>query len=586
MFSDLFPGIKADVIANVLEEKSVEIPDGFRFSDTNIIIGPNGAGKTRFLNALRELYGKSKNTALLYGYFPDLLSRRPPKAKRLRRHTLQQYRDMEGITFDDFFQEIEAQSEKFFLRVLNPESESEDQANSATLEQVSHFFSALTGKSITAEGILYDDGEKEQTLIVEEDQRQVPLETALDQISPGERMLLYMSVFMALQKKSRKNEVIILDEPESHLHPKALLEFIRFLTESFTGATIWIATHSLFLLPEFEFENIVYVEGGKIQKRDSKLYQSVVAGVLGEGHENVSRFFMSYAQWQYYGFIKNCFEHPKVHKEVNSKDPQVSELVRIIWNRPNSRILDFGGGSGRVGLSLAEALLPHWDNITYDLYDPCPSYKGNAFRVYSKLEDCEGHYDCVVMMNVLHEIVPEEWPNTFRQIYDLLSPDGILIFVEVKALRDGEYPNEIGYMLLGDMEMDILFCDNNHLSEEERAACYAGSSFVFCYERDVLKNATEETVHAAIKHLEERTLQEIVQLRNAEKERKEREARGEKLSPAELSKKGAEARRYAFLTQQYINAKLYNVNAVVKTSPVKTLEQLRELAAAADRVAN
>ena len=559
VFSELFPGVKTDVITGILEEKSVEIPDGFRFSDTNIIIGPNGAGKTRFLNALRELYGKSKNTALLYGYFPDLMSRRPPKAKRLRKHTLQQYRDMEDIVFDDFFQEIEAQSEKFFLRVLTPESVSEDQANSATLEQVSHFFSALTGKAIFALELPNEEGEEEKELvIVGDNEHQVPLETALDQISPGERMLLYMSVFMALQKKSRKNEVIILDEPESHLHPKALLKFIRFLTESFTGATIWIATHSLFLLPEFEFENIVYMEGGKIQKRDSKLYQSVVAGVLGEGHENVSRFFMSYAQWQYYGFIKNCFEHPKVRNEVNSKDAQVSELARIIWSRPNSRILDFGGGSGRVGLSLAEALLPHWDNITYDLYDPHPSYEGNAFRVYSKLEDCEGHYDCVVMMNVLHEIVPEEWPNTFRQIYDLLSPEGILIFVEVKALRDGEYPNDVGYMLLGDMEMDILFCDNNYLSEEEREACYVGSSFVFCYARDVLKNATAETVHAAVKHLEERTLQEIVQLRNAEKARKDREALGEVLSPEELSKKGAEARRYAFLTQQYINAKLYN----------------------------
>ena len=120
VFSELFPGVKTDVITGILEEKSVEIPDGFRFSDTNIIIGPNGAGKTRFLNALRELYGKSKNTALLYGYFPDLMSRRPPKAKRLRKHTLQQYRDMEDIVFDDFFQEIEAQSEKFFLRVLTP----------------------------------------------------------------------------------------------------------------------------------------------------------------------------------------------------------------------------------------------------------------------------------------------------------------------------------------------------------------------------------------------------------------------------------------------------------------------------------
>ena len=554
VFSELFPGVKADVITGILEEKSVEIPDGFRFSDTNIIIGPNGAGKTRFLNALRELYGKSKNTALLYGYFPDLMSRRPPKAKRLRKHTLQQYRDMEDIAFDDFFQEIEAQSEKFFLRVLTPESVSEDQANSATLEQVSHFFSALTGKAIFALELPNEEGEEEKELvIVGDNEHQVPLETALDQISPGERMLLYMSVFMALQKKSRKNEVIILDEPESHLHPKALLKFIRFLTESFTSATIWIATHSLFLLPEFEFENIVYVEGGKIQKRDSKLYQSVVAGVLGEGHENVSRFFGSYTQWQYYEFIEGCFDVPPVVNDVDPKDEQVSIFDRALRKHAIHRVLDCGGGSGRLGLSMMEAHVPYWDNVTYDIFDADPSYEGKMFTVYTDLNDCTEIYDCIVMMNFLHEVMPDEWADLFKKIHDLMSAEGFLLFVEVKALRNGEYPNGDGYMLLSAEELNILFSRITGWADVE-----AQKSIGFYYTRDQVANITEETVHAAVKHLEERTLQEIVQLRNAEKARKDREALGEVLSPDELSKKGAEARRYAFLTQQYINAKLYN----------------------------
>lgn len=554
VFSELFPGVKADVITGILEEKSVEIPDGFRFSDTNIIIGPNGAGKTRFLNALRELYGKSKNTALLYGYFPDLMSRRPPKAKRLRKHTLQQYRDMEGIVFDDFFQEIEAQSEKFFLRVLTPESVSEDQANSATLEQVSHFFSALTGKAIFALELPNEEGEEEKELvIVGDNEHQVPLETALDQISPGERMLLYMSVFMALQKKSRKNEVIILDEPESHLHPKALLEFIRFLTESFTGATIWIATHSLFLLPEFEFENIVYVEGGKIQKRDSKLYQNVVAGVLGEEHENISRFFGSYTQWQYYEFIVGCFDVPPVVDDVDPKDEQVNIFDRALRKHAIHRVLDCGGGSGRLGLSMMEAHVPYWDNVTYDIFDANPSYEGKMFTVYTDLNDCTQIYDCIVMMNFLHEVMPDEWADLFKKIHDLMSAEGFLLFVEVKALRNGEYPNGDGYMLLSGEELNILFSCTTRWADVE-----AQRSIGFYYTRDQVANITEETVHAAVKHLEERTLQEIVQLRNAEKARKDREALGEVLSPEELSKKGAEARRYAFLTQQYINAKLYN----------------------------
>ena len=160
LFHELFPGVKPDEITDILKKYNLAIPDGFRFSQTNLIIGPNGAGKTRFLNALRELYKKTKNTSLLYGYFPDLMSRRPPKpsGRKLRKHTLQQYRDMDGVSFEDFFQEVEAQNEKFFLRVLEPESESEDIANSQTMALVAEFFKALTGKSIYS--ISEDEGEQ------------------------------------------------------------------------------------------------------------------------------------------------------------------------------------------------------------------------------------------------------------------------------------------------------------------------------------------------------------------------------------------------------------------------------------------
>ena len=553
LFHELFPGVKPDEITDILKKDNLTIPADFRFSQTNIIIGPNGAGKTRFLNALRELYRKTKNTSLLYGYFPDLMSRRPPKpsGRKLRRHTLQQYRDMDGIAFEDFFQEVQAQNEKFLLRILEPDSESEQAANNRTMQMMIDFFKSLTGKSICSSA---EDGEDPDLItgfmVRETSGRLLPLEEALDEISPGERMLFYMSIFLALQKEDRRNQVIILDEPESHLHPRALLQFVRLLGEKFPRATIWIATHSLFLLPEYEFENIVYLEDGAVHKRSSKLYQDVITDVLGEGRENVRQFFASYAQWQYYGFIDKCFQNPATVVEANPKDEQVGIFVEALQKRSIRKVLDFGGGSGRLGLSMMEAQVPQWKDVLYDIYDPHPTYKGKAFNIFTKLEDCKEKYDCIVMMNVLHEVEPEDWPTWFETIRNLMAFDGFLLFVEVKALRDGEYPNDKGYMLLGEEELNVLFGKGAVKTDYQ-----VESSIGFYFTREELKHVTDSTVRAAIIHLEERMYRELSQIRNTEKEQRASES---DVTSEKLARRGAYARRYAFLTQQYINAKLFN----------------------------
>ena len=63
------------------------------------------------------------------------------------------------------------------------------------------------------------------------------LEVAMNRFSPGERLLLYMAIFFVLRRNSARERIIILDEPETHLHPQALLEFTRTLTKSFPQTT-------------------------------------------------------------------------------------------------------------------------------------------------------------------------------------------------------------------------------------------------------------------------------------------------------------------------------------------------------------
>ena len=122
--------------------------------------------------------------------------------------------------------------------------------------------------------------------------------------------------------------------------------------------------------------------------------------------------------------------------------------------------------------------------------------------------------------------------------------------MEVKALRDGEYPNDRGYMLLGEEELNILFGKGAVKTDNQ-----VESSIGFYFAREELKRVTDSTVRAAIIHLEERMYKELSQIRNTEKEERASES---DVTSEKLARGGAYARRYAFLTQQYINAKLFN----------------------------
>lgn len=539
---EIFPS-KLDVKGR-LEKIGIKIPQDFRFSDVNIVIGKNGAGKTRFLRALKTLYeldNSSGRTELLYGYFPGLSDRLPKTDMELPEHELRDFPDHPDVRFDDFFKEIETQSMDFLTRLPKYHSRGQKETSEKILERINTFFFPITGKklivssnehaahSASGYGILEFSGEKTGL-------------TAMETFSPGERLLLYIAIFFALKRDSLQRRVIILDEPETHLHPQALLSFIRILMEQFPHTTFWIGTHSLFLLPEVRFENIVYMEGGEVIPRGSSLYETILTSLIGQNNEKTCEFFSFLPHWQYSEFITECFSDPAVVDTINPKDEQVQLFIEALKGRQIRRVLDCGGGSGRLGLSL-EAANTSLD--AYAIYDKKQSYSGDKFPVYTNLADITTPYDCVVMMNLLHEVKPVEWPELIRSLSNILVSDGYLLFVEVAALTDGEWPNETGYMLLGRSELSTLFGVNSNLPEIHIRD--KQKSVGILIPRQYLENVTAKTVSAAIRRLEKRTYAELKQIRSAAAEWRE-----------DKSREPFNARRYAFLAQQYINAKLFN----------------------------
>lgn len=566
-----------------LNDAGIKIPDSFRFSDVNIVIGKNGAGKTRFLRVLKSLYESESmggNVDLMYGYFPGLSDRWVEKKTDLPEHELREFLDQPDVSFDDFFKEIETQSTDFLTRLLDYHSRRQKQTNENILKKINDFFYAVTEKKlvISQENSSGIDSSLEKKLgvkpeifaVLEPDGTMIDLKVEMDRFSPGERLLLYMAIFFALRRTGTRKKIIILDEPETHLHPQALLEFTSTLTKSLPHTTVWIATHSLFLLPEFRFENIVYMENSAVIPRNSSLYETVLTALLGENSEGTRRFFSSLPFWQYVEFLTECFATPKVVDTVDSKDEQVQMFVRALEKQQIRRILDCGGGNGRLGLSLKAAGVPL---EAYDIYDVCPSYTGDEFTVYTRMEDIKGPYDCVVMMNFLHEVAPDDWPELFHNMQAFLKPNGNLLFVEVAALTDGEWPNETGYMVLGKKEIATLFNATDSLSEIHIRN--KQKSVGMLVPRQLLMLVTESTVSKSIKRLEERAYSELKQIRLEESERRKAE---ETKCGNDKSWKPLNARRYAFLSQQYINAKIFNDKTVLnhfqKTSPVMSKNEL------------
>lgn len=531
---------QVQLTVEALAEKHLTPPPGkpLPFSSINIVIGPNGAGKTRFLNVIKGVYATAEKYDILYGSFPDLSPNgRNISSDDLPDFSLEEFMENGDVGFNDFFKEIESQHSAFLTDLLSPRSKKKEQDYEQFLIAVSETFSAFTGKTISKRGL-----STTPKLVVKDPLHRgaLPLEQALKEFSPGERMLFYMSLFLALRKdplKSRK-QVVILDEPEAHLHPDALIRFVKGLEKKFPEAQIWIATHSLFLLPLYKFENIIYLENSQIISRSSKLYEKILSSMLGTYGKDIKDFFASLPWWQYCEFIEECFTNPEVIDIPDPMDPQVQIFIQAMREKKLRKVLDYGGGSGRLGRSVEAASSREWGNLDYHIFDKVKSDKvGEGIKVFDKLEDTDSDYDCVVMMNVLHEVEPENWRKTFIDLYPRINPNGCLLFVEVEALSSGEYPNNEGYFLLGPKELKVLFNLSGDLTEfsiETGSKRHRG----YLIPRRELNMVDEQFVEDAIRALERRTLSAIKVIRAQGKDQ-------------------TNSRKYAFLLQQHMNAMLY-----------------------------
>ena len=80
---------------------------------------------------------------------------------------------------------------------------------------------------------------------------------SLSNLGSGYEMMFSLLYSYYMSKQSNKNTIILIDEPELHLHPRIQKKFVEFLLEVSKDSQIIITTHSPLLVKQLSYNNYV-----------------------------------------------------------------------------------------------------------------------------------------------------------------------------------------------------------------------------------------------------------------------------------------------------------------------------------------
>ena len=361
-------------------------------------------------------------------------------------------------------------------------------------------------------------------------------------LSDGQKVLLQFCVAIYSQRINFNDLILIMDEPENHLHPSVIVETIDQISKCVKNGQIWIATHSIPLLAHFDSSSIWYMEKGTVSYAGN-IPEKVLESLLGDEEEiaKLQDFIGLPAQLALNHFAYECLFEPQAIV-TGKDDPQVLQIRNQLGNFEKDgkiKILDYGAGKGRLLANIIENLGDNlqsftnkFDYIAFDKFDDdkkdCEEllekvYGSSGDRYFNDYKSLlskhdKASFDIVIMSNVLHEIEPTEWLKLFSNdgdITSLLSENGILLLVEDTQVPVGEKAYQNGFIVLDTPDLKELF----NMKAEKFVFDEARNGRLKCHviPKNCLSRITAESRISALKSLHRTSREEIIKLRNADR---------------------------------------------------------------------
>jgi predicted ATPase len=376
-----------------------------------------------------------------------------------------------------------------------------------------------------------------------------------DEFSNGEKILFSYAIFFFMleqnQKLNIKESIIIIDEPELHLHADSEIEVIEKLREIISDkGQLIIATHSINILSTLNYEEIFLVKDGEIHHPSQESLASSLSELIGieEKIIRLSDLLFSRDNWSFINFISQCFLKPEAIKltdENNSNLDSVKKMIKSTNNSLSKVFLDFGAGRGRIlqGLLMDNNLFP---KLNYYALEPNIEYhpelnKLGIKNIYASYEEItDNSLDFILLSNVLHEIPITSWERTLNKIIDSLNDNGYLMIVEPKVLSKGEKIDDSGFIVLTEKEIQVLF-ELPYEFQSFYIEEYKEKITSVIIQKTQLKKINKKSITKALYMVQQNSLDRTKELLLKKDENISDYARGRKM---------------AFFAMQYMNAQL------------------------------
>ncbi len=374
-------------------------------------------------------------------------------------------------------------------------------------------------------------------------------------LSPGQQYLLRIAV-ACFFNDNQDNLLIILDEPELHLHPKAMIHMVEQMRDHFKDTQFWISTHSVelisYVVSAVDDSTVVQLDQGEVSLLRSNSGK-IIESLLGVRDDNLylQQFYNLPDQYARIRFAVECLGDADT-KGGRKNDPQQELITQMLTEK--SIIVDYGAGQGRILEQMAMDTKEIISRIEYFAYNlPESEDEAQCKKIMNENGIGEDHYfndiselkaklaqsvSHVFMVNVLHEIPPKEWKGIFETIYELLKDNGKFCIIERETLTVGEAPYKQGFLMITEKAVRELF---GHYKADRHDKNKHIVRYVI--KKDEMKNITVEHVQKAVERIRQDSFEQIKAIKA--------EDRIEKLK--DRYQKGIDL---AFWTNQYANAAL------------------------------